>query len=180
MHLLTDTPIRTREPAEARVLVERWGMAILTGWGTSADDAVAAAHDIFDPDVLQAPPPSEVRIGGDRDRRLPTIDNTTPLPPHTDGFAYGDRYPDHFLLSCAQSSAVGGESFLVDGEAVVAELAARRGGRDLVERLQTVPVDQTEPGMQRSVSPVIQRTPAGRLIITNRNCWEPGTALGLV
>jgi hypothetical protein len=165
VHLLSETPVRTRHPAEARRLVERWGMAILCGWGTAADDAVAAAHAVFDPDVLEAPPPSEVRIGGDRDRRLPTIDHTTPLPAHTDGFAYGDRYPDYFMLSCAHASPVGGESFLVDGESVVAQLAAQRGGRDLVERLQTVPVDQTEPGMQRSVSPVIGRTKVGRLML---------------
>lgn len=158
-------PFRTQDPAEARHLVEQRGAAILSGWGTSADDAVAAAHAVFGADVLEAPSPSEVRIGGDRDRRLPTIDNTTPLPAHTDGFAYGDRYPDHFLLSCAHASPVGGESFLVDGEAVVTQLAARRGGRDLVERLQTVPVDQTEPDMQRSVSPIIGRTDAGRLML---------------
>ncbi|MFT3855639.1 MAG: TauD/TfdA family dioxygenase [Ilumatobacteraceae bacterium] len=120
---------------------------------------------VFGADVLEAPPPSEVRIGGDRDRKLPHVDNTTPLQAHTDGFAYGDRYPDYFLLSCAHTSPVGGESFLVDGEAVVAELAARHGGGELVERLQHVPVDQTEPDMQRSVSPIIGRTPAGRLML---------------
>jgi alpha-ketoglutarate-dependent taurine dioxygenase len=163
--MLMEGPMSTRDPAEARLLVERWGAAVLTGWGTSADDAVAAAHAIFGADVLQAPSPSEVRIGGDRDRRLPTIDNTTPLPPHTDGFAYGDRYPDYFLLSCAHASPAGGESFLVDGEAVLDELAARRGGRDLVERLQTVPIDQTEPEMQRSVSPIVGRTSSGRLML---------------
>jgi alpha-ketoglutarate-dependent taurine dioxygenase len=165
VQVLTESPMSTRDPAEARLLTERWGVSILTGWGTSPDDAVAAAHAIFGADVREAPSPSEVRIGGDRDRRLPTIDHTTPLPAHTDGFAYGDRYPDYFLLSCAHSSAVGGESFLVDGEAVVDELAARRGGRDLVARLQTVPVDQTEPDMQRSVSPIIGRTAAGRLML---------------
>jgi gamma-butyrobetaine dioxygenase len=159
------SPTRTQDPAAARLLVERWGAAILTGWGTSAEDAVAAAHAVFGADVVEAPAPSEVRIGGDRDRRLPTIDNTTPLPAHTDGFAYGDRYPDYFLLSCAHSSPVGGESFLVDGESVVSELAGRRGGRDLVERLQTVPIDQTEPDMQRSVSPIIGRTAQGRLML---------------
>jgi alpha-ketoglutarate-dependent taurine dioxygenase len=165
VQVLAESPMVTADPGEARLLVERWGAAILSGWGTTAHDAVAAAHAIFGRDVLQAPSPSEVRFGGDRDRRLPTIDNTTPLPAHTDGFAYGDRYPDYFLLSCAHSSPLGGESFLVDGEAVVDLLAARRGGRDLVERLQTVPVDQTEPDMQRSVSPIIGRTTTGRLML---------------
>ena len=160
-----DTPARSRDPRHVRTLVERHGAAILTGWGTSPDHAVEAAHAIFGDDVLQAPLPSEVRAGGDRDRRLPTIDHTTPLPPHTDGFAYGDRYPDYFLLSCAHASPVGGESFLVDGEAVVDHLAGRPGGRDTVQRLQDVAVDQTEPGMQRSVTPIIGRTADGRLML---------------
>lgn len=159
------TPARTDDPAEARRLVELDGAVILTGRGTSADDAVAAAHALFGDEVLQVPPPSEVRAGGDRDRRLPTLDHTTPLPAHTGGFAYGDRYPDYFLLSCAESSPVGGESFLVDGEAVVAQLGVQPGGGDLVRRLQTVAIDQTEPGMQRSVTPAIGRTSAGRLML---------------
>jgi len=165
MAMVVDIPVRTRDPRQARVIVERTGVAILTGWGAGADDAVAAAHAVFGDDVLQAPPPSEVRIGGDRDHKAPHIDNTTPLPAHTDGFAYGDRYPDYFLLACAQSSPVGGESFLVDGESVVTDIAARHGGGDLVGRLQSVPVDQTEPGMQPSLSPIIGRTTAGRLML---------------
>jgi len=160
-----ETPARSRDPRHVRTLVERDGAAILTGWGTSPDHAVEAAHAVFGDDVLQAPLPSEVRAGGDRDRRLPSIDHTTPLLPHTDGFAYGDRYPDYFLLSCAHASPEGGESYLVDGEAVVDHLAGRPGGRDVVQRLQDVAIDQTEPGMQRSVTPVIRRTAAGRLML---------------
>ena len=53
MQVLTESPMRTRDPAEARLLVERWGVSILTGWGTSPDDAVAAAHAVFGADVLR-------------------------------------------------------------------------------------------------------------------------------
>ncbi len=158
-------PVVTTEPGEVRRIVERDGAAVLAGWGTSADDAVAAAHAIFGAAVLRAPDPSLVRAGGERDRRLPMIDHTTPLEAHTDGFAYGDAYPDYFLLSCATASPHGGESFLGDGDDVVARRGAHPAGGELLRRLQTVPVDQTEPGMQPSCSPVIGRTREGRLMM---------------
>jgi gamma-butyrobetaine dioxygenase len=157
-------PRRTADAAEAHEIVAVDGCVVLTGLGTDPAAAVAVAHDVFGADVLRAPEPSEVRIGGDRDRRLPTIDHTTPLLAHTDGFAYGLRYPDHFLLLCAQSSPAGGESFLVDGQAVVEHLLAC-GQEALVARLATVAVDQTEPDMQRSIDPIIGRTPAGRMML---------------
>lgn len=157
-------PSRTTDPIEARALVEANGCVILEGIGLDATDAVDVAHRVFGADVLRAPDPSEVRAGGDRDRRLPNIDHTTPLLPHTDGFAYGERYPDHFLLLCGRSSPVGGESFLVDGYAVVDQLIAS-GRRELVERLESTPVDQTEPDMQRSITPIIGRAPSGRRML---------------
>src|SRR5690606_34947947 len=100
-------PTGATDPRVRRRAVERDGAAILAGWGTSADDAVAAAHAIFGADLLEAPRPSEVRAGGERDRRPAAVDHTTPLEPHTDGFAYGDAYPDYVLLSCARASANG-------------------------------------------------------------------------
>ena len=157
-------PERADDPELARRLVERDGCAILTGVGTSPDDAVAIAHAVYGTSVLRAPDPSEVRAGGDRDRRLPTIDHTTPLLPHTDGFAYGELYPDYFHLLCAESSPVGGESFLVDGYRVIDELVAGGDG-DLIARLEAVAVDQTEPDMQRSITPIIGTTPLGRRML---------------
>jgi len=157
-------PVRTADPAQARTIVEADGCAVVTGLGTAPADGVALARALFGEDLLRAPDPSEVRIGGDRDRRLPTIDHTTPLLPHTDGFAYGQLYPDYFLLLCAESSPEGGESFLVDGYAVVEELRAN-GHEAIVERLATVAVDQTEPDMQRSIDPIIGRTPTGRMML---------------
>lgn len=158
-------PLRTDDPTRARDLVRQHGAAILTGQGTSPEDAVATAIAVFVDEVLAVPPPSEVRIGGDRDRRLPQIDQSTPLSVHTDGFAYGELYPDFFLLCCAQDSPVGGESFLVDGHSVIANLARSSGDADILQRLQQVAVDQTEPGMQPSLTPVIGRTTGGRLML---------------
>lgn len=157
-------PLRTADPDEARAIVEADGCVVVTGLGTAPADGVALAHALFGGDLLRAPDPSEVRIGGDRDRKLPTIDHTTPLLPHTDGFAYGQLYPDYFLLLCGASSPEGGESFLVDGYAVVEALRAN-GHEAVVERLGSVAVDQTEPDMQRSIDPIIGRTPADRMML---------------
>ncbi len=164
MHTSSVHPRRTSDPVEARRIVEADECVILTGLGTAPEDAVAVAHSVFGADVLQVPEPSEVRAGGDKDRRPADLDNTKPLPSHTDGFAYGDRYPDYFLLLCGQSSPLGGESFLVDGYDVIDRLR-RSGAAGVVERMEAVAVDQTEPDMHRSVSPILGYTAAGRMML---------------
>jgi alpha-ketoglutarate-dependent taurine dioxygenase len=161
----TMTPIRTLDPTQARQIVSEDGIAILTQRGCTSADARASALEIFAGETLQIPEPAEVREGGVGDRRPAAVDHRTPLRAHTDGFAYGERYPDYFLLACAHSSEEGGESFVVDGYAVVRDLKSRPGGADLIERLSTVSVDQTEPDMQRSVSPVIGTSPRGRMML---------------
>ena len=163
--MTTTPPLRSADPREVRAAVARDGVAVLTGRGDTADDAVETARALFGDSIRELPPPAEVRAGGVRDRAARGVDRTTPLEPHTDGFAYGDRYPDHFLLACARSSAEGGESFAVDGLAVLAELAAGPDGAALVERMATVPIEQTEPGMRGSVSPLVGRAPSGRTML---------------
>ena len=165
MRTSSGCPRRTFDPAEARRVLETDGCVILTGLGRSPEDAVAVAHSVFGADVLQVPEPSEVRAGGAKDRRPTDLDHSAPLPSHTDGFSYGDRYPDYFVLLCGQSSPVGGESFLVDGYDVVERLGTTKEGSELVERMQSTPVDQTEPDMHRSVSPILGYTPGGRMML---------------
>lgn len=160
----TRAPLMTDDPLCARALVAEFGCAILTDQGVTSADSVATAHRVFGADVLEVPEPAEVRIGGDRDRKPADLDHTTPLPPHTDGFSYGQHYPDHFLLLCGQASPVGGESYLVDGYAVLDQLAAD-GQRDLLAWLATTSIDQTEPDMQRSISPILGTAPSGRRML---------------
>ncbi|KAI2509002.1 taurine catabolism dioxygenase [Fragilaria crotonensis] len=63
-----------------------------------------------------------------------------PLLPHSDGYVWGDYYPDVVILLCEQQSQ-GGESYLVDGERVVARLDEKT-----VDLLQSAKVDHTERG----------------------------------
>lgn len=78
MHTSSVHPRRTSDPVEARRIVEADECVILTGLGTAPEDAVAVAHSVFGADVLQVPEPSEVRAGGDKDRRPADLDNTKP------------------------------------------------------------------------------------------------------
>ena len=152
------SPVRSRDPARILPLVERDGAAILLGWGTTAADALSAARAIFGSILLSAPTATEV-IPADG-RRLASTGVA-----HTDGWSLGDRYPDYVLLSCAAGSRDGGDSFVIDGEAVVDHLASGPDGRDLVQRLQTVTVDHSGPDGKRRLSTVIARTIAGRLML---------------
>lgn len=158
-------PTRSPDPQDVMIAVERDGVAILVGCGPDGDAAVAAARSIFGERVVAIPEPAEVRAGGVKDRTAAAIDETMPLPPHTDGFAYGDHYPDYFLLSCAQASGVGGESYAVDGYRILTELRTQDGGAELLERMSQVPIDQTEPDMRGSLSPLVMQNDEGRLMV---------------
>jgi alpha-ketoglutarate-dependent taurine dioxygenase len=158
-------PSRTDDPGEAARQVAAHGAVILTGVGRSAEAAVDAARAIFSAHVLAIPPAAEVRSGGVMDQVVRRVGPEEALGVHTDGFGYGDQYPDYFLLLCAQDSAVGGESFFVDGYRLLDSLAATEAGAELVEAMHTVPVDQTEQGMHRSVSPLVGRTGEDRRMV---------------
>jgi gamma-butyrobetaine dioxygenase len=140
---------------------------VLTGVAPGAEAARALAWNLFGDRVLAIPDAAIVRDGGEKDRRPNGLDNTVPSRPHTDGFAYGDRYPDHFLLSCDHHCAVGGQSFLLDGYAILDAIAADPAIAWVATALEQVAIDQTEEGMQPSISPIVQRAPSGRLMLRN-------------
>jgi gamma-butyrobetaine dioxygenase len=165
-------PARTADPAEARRIVERDGCVILTGLPTDDDAAPAAMRAVFGERVARLPEPARVFVGGEGDRPRSEVDptladaeSTTTLEAHTDGFAYGDAYPDYFLLLCARASADGGASFLVDGEALAGRLGPSDAPDDLARRLHTVPVDHGEPDMRPCVAPLVAHAPSGRVML---------------
>lgn len=146
---------------QAYEFLQRDGAVCVSGIGYSADDATGLGHDLFGSKVLTIPDAAKVLVGGEQDRRDEQYeDHRNPLLPHTDGFAYGDLYPDYILLSCVKDSAIGGESFLVDGYGVLEQLRSR--DPMFVERMASIDVNQTEEGMQSSISPILQKNAAGR------------------
>ena len=149
---------------QARVLLAQDGAVIVNGIGPNDEDARALAFDLFD-DVLAVPPAARVFDGGEMDNKGPGIDHTTRLAAHTDGFGYGDFYPDYILLDCVNASENGGESFLIDGYAVLDALGNEEQTGWVPDAMMKVAVNQTEAGMQHSVSPIVQHTEAGRVMV---------------
>lgn len=151
-------------PAQAYEFLQRDGAVCVSGVGLSADDATGLGHSLFGDKVLTIPDAAKVLVGGEQDRRDEQHeDHRNPLVPHTDGFAYGDLYPDYILLSCVKDSAIGGESFLVDGYGVLEQLRSR--DPLVVERMASIHVNQTEEGMQNAISPILQQNAAGRKML---------------
>lgn len=98
--------------------------------------------------------------------------------PHTDGHAYGDHYPDVFLLCCEQPAAQGGSNYVVDGYALIERLQADEDYAWVAQALAEIPVDQSS--RVTCVSPVVQRTAAGRLMLRARLNGPPRGAVRMV
>jgi hypothetical protein len=73
-------------------------------------------------------------------------DTSVAMPPHSDGFAFGDEAPDRLLLFGARPAAEGGESFLIDGLKVLEVLAEDRANAELVTFLGSA---RSEPAGHR-------------------------------
>lgn len=158
--------------ASALTHLQQDGAVIVENVGPEETDARQLAYDLFGSRVLAVPPAARVFDGGEKDNKG-DLDNTQTLPPHTDGFGYGDLYPDYILLDCVNSSPAGGESFLVDGYAVLEALRQSPQHAWVADALNTVIIDQTEEGMQASESPVIQHTEQGRMMLRKTIAQKP-------
>ena len=158
-------PRRTADPEEALRFIREDGGAILTGLGLRAEDACQAACDVFGEKALAVPEAAKVFDGGEKADQPKGRSQTTQSRSHTDGFAYGDKYPDYVLLLCANQCAVGGESFLVDGYALLEEMEDDPEHSWLPEALNSVKVDQTEIGLQISTNTIVKTGPNGRKML---------------
>ena len=165
-------PKRTADPAEALRLVRQDGAAILTGLGIESEDGRQAAMAVLGDTVLAVPPAAIVNEGGDKDRRPAGLTYQTRSNCHNDGYAYGDKYPDYIVLLCNKHSEEGGESFLVDGYAMLDEMAADSEMGWIPEALSTVPINQTEAGMQPSTSTIVKTSPKGRKMLLMANEFD--------
>ena len=159
------TPERVSGIKEALTLIERDGAVILQKIDTSEYGSQQLMADLLGDSLQALPPPAKVFHGGEQDQKLVDTDNLDPLPVHTDGFSYGDAYPDYLLLVCVVSSDEGGENFLVDGYSVLDSLGADADRAWVAKALPETVVNQTEENMQESISPIVQTTPNGRCMV---------------
>jgi hypothetical protein len=185
-------PKKVRTPQEAYECVKRDGAVILTGLTTEwsgadayKDRALDLPEQIFGADWIASAPPAGIGITNrpDADEQIakykanwgkPTeaIGPWDPNCAHTDGEAYGDRFPPYLFLLNVHQSAEGGENAIVNSNFVVEEME-RSGDPHLVktaQMLRTVPVDQTQYGANGAtgipcVSPIVQTLPNGRMMV---------------
>lgn len=158
-------PKVARDLSDARTLLARDGAVIVDQVDTDSESAAQLMTDFLGETGLAVPEPARVFEGGEGDRHQLNKTHHDALPVHTDGFAYGDLLPDCLLLVCVQSSSEGGESFLVDGYSVYQQLAENTESQWVTKALTEVAVDQTEDDMQKSLSPIVQHTTDGRMMV---------------
>jgi hypothetical protein len=141
-------PRKVRTAAEAAERVRSDGAVILTGLSSAIeggdaffDVASSLPQEIFGEELLAATPPVSVGIphkSNAEEMRAYYTENwgteiESALPPwepncaHTDGEAYGDRFPPYLFLLFAHQSADGGENALVDSYGVVDAMARDPG-----------------------------------------------------
>jgi len=170
-------PRRVSSPEEAREVVDADGAAIVGGVADE-EAAIAFGTAMLGADLRRIGRQIEVtkRRGEEegakveaqpadargRKRRFST-DTSQPMPAHNDGFAFGDHAPDRLFLYSARPAATGGESFLIDGLAVLDVLGRDPENAEMVQFCRTVDIDHSEPGFpQGTYSPIMRTTPAGR------------------
>lgn len=161
-------PRKVGTAKEAAERVRSDGAVILTGLASAAggadaffDAACCLPQEIFGDELLAATPPVSVGIpykNNAAEMRAYYTENwgkeiESALPPwqpncaHTDGEAYGDRFPPYLFLLFARQSSDGGENALVDSYGVVDAMARDPGlgEPELPASLRTVPHDTAHP-----------------------------------
>lgn len=181
-------PRRVSTPEEARAVVEAEGAALVAGIADE-EAAIAYGRAVLGDDLVRivrqieatrrraeeegAQVDAQPVDARGRKRRL-SSDTTVAMPPHNDGFAFGDEAPDRLFLFQARPAAEGGENFLIDGLAVVEALAADPSCADLVAFLRDTDVDHSEPGFpQPTTAPVVRTTPGGRTQVRHHPYLAP-------
>jgi Taurine catabolism dioxygenase TauD, TfdA family len=170
-------PRRVSSPEEAREVVDAEGAAIVGGIADE-EAAIAFGTAMLGADLrrigrqIEATKKRAVQESAKideqpadargRKRRFDT-DTSLPMPAHNDGFAFGDFAPDRLFLFSARPATTGGESFLVDGLALLDILERDPANAEMVEFCRTVDIDHSEPNFpQDTYSPIVRTTPAGR------------------
>ena len=150
---------------EARTELVKSGAVIYEPINCTEAGTRAFAETMFADNLRALPEGARVFEGGEHDITRVQATNLKTTPCHTDGFAYGDLYPDFMLLSCVRESKIGGESILVDGYKILEALAANPELAWAAIALRERQIDQTETGMQKSLSPICMDNGNGRTMV---------------
>ncbi len=168
-------PQEATSAEHARSLVARDGAALVTGIGSLADAVSFGEAMLGDQCILVRPQFEATKseqdkeqaafaaLGvDDRGRERYQGGNLDMQPAHYDGFGFGDFAPDHMFLWCERTCELGGASFLVDGQSLLAALTA--DDPEFGRELWTIDIDHSEPHFGAgAVSPIARVLPGGRL-----------------
>jgi len=90
---------------------------------------------------------------------------------HNDGFLFADLAPDYMFLWCERPAQPGGgESFLIDGGALVRLLGDDPKTADLARFCWDVDIDHSDPSSPRQhEAPIARRLPSGRIQVRNHH-----------
>ncbi|MHC3474992.1 TauD/TfdA family dioxygenase [Streptomyces sp. 7R007] len=169
-------PARVSCPHEVSDLVRRDGAAILTGVcderaALDAGRRSMGAKAVRIGTQIEATERNEAtqarvvaaQSADSRGRRRYLTTAAERMPPHNDGYAFGDDAPDHLFLWCERPAAVGGESFLIDTARLLDLFAAAPDSADMVQFCWNTPIDHSEPNYpQERLHPLVRLTPRGR------------------
>lgn len=163
---------------EARLALQQDGAAIVETIECTEPGTRAFAKEFFGQTLRALPEGARVFEGGEHDITRVQATNLKTTPCHTDGFAYGDLYPDYLLLSSVQACEVGGNSILVDGYKILDTLAQDPELAWAATALREQFIDQTEPGMQTSLSPICMDNGSGRAMVRRTLEQRPAPTSG--
>ncbi|MFG2981717.1 TauD/TfdA family dioxygenase [Streptomyces sp. NPDC048258] len=169
-------PERVASADEARALVRGRGAAVLAGV-QDEPTALSLGHQVMGEKAVRIG--TQIDVTGhneteqakavaaqpvdERGRKRAFSVAEERMPPHNDGYAFGDLAPDHLFLWCERPSVVGGESFLIDTSRLIDLLAKDPLNADLAEFCRTVGVDHSEPNYpQGSSHPLVRSSATGR------------------
>jgi hypothetical protein len=182
-------PRRVGSPAEARAEAGARGAAILSGLGDQ-EAAFAAGRAFLGADLrrfgLQFEATKEAQDAegamvaaqpaDERGRKRRFTATGERMVAHNDGFGFGDFGPDYLFLWCGRPDSAGeGASFLVDGLALVEQLAADPEYADVARFAWETEIDQSEPNFPLAAyAPIARRLPgSGRVQVRHHPFQAP-------
>jgi hypothetical protein len=181
-------PTRVASAAQARDTIPQNG-AVLIGGLADEDAALAFAAELMGPAMVRLgrqfaavkndQDTSALRAAmsaPDERGRVRNLGMTSEhrMSAHNDGYAFGDYAPELLFLYCERPAAVGGDSFLVDGAALLDLLAADPTTTDLAEFCWTAPIDHSEPGIpQHKNVPIARRLDSGKVQVRCHDTMAP-------
>jgi NMT1/THI5 like len=123
-----------------------------------------------------AEPQGKIRVLADeRGRKRRFTATRERMVPHNDGFGFGDFGPDYLFLWCGRPDSAGeGASFLVDGLALLEQLAADPDYADVARFAWDTDIDQSEPNFPLAAyTPIARRLPNGRVQVRHHPFRAP-------